>query len=669
MAAAHLCIWQAVAQNPAPTLKQIQETLQRELLWRNSDIGKADRVLKGFEPIRCNTSGDVLNIKVINRVYRYDKSLFPAGINAVGQELLKNPISLKSDGKALFDRAEVRLLSAGNTRAEYLTTASNGKIRASVHSSIEFDGFIWNRLIVFPEKGPVTLKSLELDIDFNPGQCLYLERHGVYEEKNNPMELLPQQADWPFCSSIWLGNDESGFGFSAESDKNWDARSGHKKQIELSGSDKSGRRLRLKFIKAPKKIEKPLILEFGFLASPSKNLPKNWRTIDHFWTPQISWTWSRCFGGGWDTTMWPKYLNGRYKTDSKDGTYLYCSGRYYSATPVPVFKDKSIFPEYVLYERRISEVPPSKYDSFMLNKPLKMSFNPSEYLCGGVAGELGEMFLYNIREAVRKYKMHYIYIDAIGVRPDVNPLNYAGYIDEHGKRQPTVAIRGTRKILKRLYAMLEEESGGKFAIQMHGWDIMPPFLPYATSRLDGEGYISEIGNKGHYTQVLPLKLWRNYRGHAHGTIGVFLPELSGANYQVRAFSEEMVMLLLLHDIVSDRKQTHYKVRPASYGAMSKYGMQNLVFKPYWKKDHPAFASDPDVKVSAYVDPTNPQRGIIVVGNLVKKHKICDLSLLYPGWKKAKKLRDISHGCTIEVKNGKATFPITALNFRLLTPEF
>ena len=660
--------WQAIA-NPVPSLEKLDKALGRELLWRNNNIGKTDRVLRGFEPIKCDFHGNSLEIKVKNRVYRYVQSLFPSSINACGQSLLQKPITLKVDCKALFDHAEVRLLSASDTRAEYLTYASNGKIRISVYSTIEFDGFIWNKLTVSPAKNPVTLKSLELDIDFNPKQCLYMERHGVYEEKNDPVQVMPKHGDWGFSCSVWLGNDETGFCFCAESDKNWDARSGHKKQIELTRIA-NGRRLRLKFIKAPKRLEKPLKLEFGFLATPSKDLPKDWRSIKHFWSPQISWSWSRCFGGGWDTNMYNSYLNGRYKTDGKDGTYLYSSGRYYSPTPVPSCNDKTLFPEYLLYDRRIAEVNRGGYAGFMLNKPLKMSFNTKEYRKGSIASELGELYLYNMREAARKYKLHYVYIDAMGARPDMNPLHNAGYIDENGKRQPTVAIRAARDIAKRLYAMLDEESGGKFAIQIHGWDAMAPILPYFTSRLDGEGYISEIGNKGHYSQVVPMELWRGpHRARAHGVIGVFLPELMGANYRVRAFTEEMIMFLLLHDMPSDRKMTHYKVRKTSYDAMSKYGMRNLVFKPFWRKDNPAVSSDPEVKVSAYVDPTDPKRGIIVVGNLGKEHKIIDLTLTYPGWKNAKKLRDISHNSMIKVKNGKATFPITALNFRLLTPEF
>ena len=663
--------WQAAATtNPVPSLEKLDETLQRELLWHNNDIGKSDRVLRGFEPVNCDIHGDELNIKVKNRVYRYDKSLFLSSITACGQSLLKTPVTLKSGGKALFDCAEVRLLSASDTRAEYLTFASNGQLQASVYSIIEFDGFIWNKLILSPENGAVTLESLELDIDFNPGQCSYLERHGVYEEKKNPMQVMPERADWDFSCSIWMGNDETGLCFCAESDKNSDARSGHKKQIELIRIADGSRRLRLKFIKAPKKLDSPLTLEFGLLATPSKDLPENWRTISHFWSPQLSWSWSRCFGGGWDTTMYDSYLNDRYKTDGKDGTYLYSSGRYYSPTPVPSCNDKSLFPEYLLYERSITEVSKSGYAAFMLNKPLKMSFNPSEYCCGSIASELGELYLYNMREAARKYKLHFVYIDAIGARPDMNPLHNAGYIDENGERQPTVAIRAARDITRRLYAMLDEESGGNFAIQIHGWDAMAPILPYFTSRLDGENYISEIGNKGHYSQVVPMELWRGtHRARAHGVIGVFLPELTGTNHLVRAFSEEMVMFLLLHDIPSDRKLTHFKVRQASYGAMTEYGMCDLVFKPFWKKDNPAVSSDPEVKVSVYVDPADPKRGIIVVGNLGKEHKMTELTLTYPGWKEAKKLRDISHNCTINVKDGKAIFPITALNFRLLTPEF
>jgi hypothetical protein len=122
--------WQAIA-NPVPSLEKIDKALRRELLWRNNNIGKADRVLRGFEPIKCDFHGNSLGIKVKNRIYRYDQSLFPSRINAGGQSLLKKPITLKVNGKALFDHAEVRLLSASDTRAEYLTYASNGEIRFS----------------------------------------------------------------------------------------------------------------------------------------------------------------------------------------------------------------------------------------------------------------------------------------------------------------------------------------------------------------------------------------------------------------------------------------------------------------------------------------------------------------------------------------------------------
>lgn len=661
------------ADNPQPTPAELQAALEREMQWKNNDIGKRDRILPGFEPIRTAVAPDKVEFEVKNRIYHYENSLFPTQITAVGKKLLDAPIALKSNGRELFGPARIQLVRADDTRAEFFTSADNGSIRAGVYSTLEFDGFIWNRLVISPVAGPVTLDSLELDIQLPKTQALYLERHGVYDYENchDPQTPLPQQdVVWPFSCSVWLGDEEAGFDFCAESDRNWDARDGHQNQIELKHLPQA-RLLRMKFIKAPKLLDKALVLEFGFLATPSKDLPRDWRSISHFWSPQITWTWSRCFGGGWDAVnIYDSYLNGRYKTDSVDGTYFYSSGRYYSPTPTSSFNDNKLFPEYLLYDRRINEVTREDYPAFAQGKPLRMNYNAGEYRCGSVASELGEMWLYNMREAARKHRIYFVYIDALGIRPDMNNLHGAGYVDEKGARQPTVAIRAGRDMVRRLYAMLDEESGGKFAVQIHGWDAMAPVLPYFTSRLDGEGYISEIGNHPHYSEVVPRELFRGcHRSRAHGVIGVFLPELSGTNYRIRAYSEEMVALTLLHDMPCDRKQTHYKVRFASYDMMTKYGMKNLDFYPYWKGFQPATSPDAGITISSYVDSVNPRRGIMVVANLSKNHLTATVKLENPGWESAVQLRDLSHNSIIPVKDGQAQFPVSALNFRLLTPEF
>lgn len=659
------------AENPQPALQDIDNALRRELLWKNNSIGKPARVLPAFDPIQCQWKGSKLDIKVKKRLYQYENSLFPTQITAAGKKLLAAPIQLKVDEQNVFSNADIQLIRNDDTMAEFLTTAGNGRLRASAYCSMEFDGFLWIRLTVAPETAPVEVNSLYLDIELPDEQALYLERHGVYEAKGDPICPMPRQStSWGFSCSIWLGDEDAGLCFCAESDENWDAKGGHRDQIELQMLP-DRKILRMKFVKSARQLDKALILQFGLLATPSKDMPENWRTVSHFWSPQISWSWSRCFGGGWDTNMYESYLNGRYKTDGVDGTYLYSSGRYFSATPVPSCNDTSLFPEYILYDRRISEVSREKYPAFMMNKPLRMSINAGEYLCGSISSELGEMYLYNMREAARKYKLHFVYIDALGARPNMNPLHNAGYIDELGERQPTVAIRAARDIVRRLHDMLDQESGGHFALQIHGWDAMAPVLPFFTSRLDGEGYISEIGAKGHYSEVVPMEMWRGgHRARAHGVVGVFLPELSyGSNRYMRAYYEEMVMFLLLHDIVSDRKQTITGVRDISYNAMTRYGMQNLVFHPFWKGEQPVTSSDQEVKVSSYTDPDNPERGIIVVGNTGKNHKMAAINLQLPAWKNLKRLQDISHNCTIEVQNGQARFPISALNFRLFAPDF
>ncbi len=654
-----------------PTVEDLEQALQRQQLWLNNKIGKSEQVLRPWAPISWKEQGSKLIVGVTEREYRYENSLFPIQITSKGKNILSTPIHLVIDGKKLDFPAIRQLIQRDEHQVRFLSSTDfSGQFSVAVNTTVEFDGFMWFELTLSPLAPGASMDSLQLNIPLDRRRAKYLVRHPVYEVVQPERGLMPDgELSIPFNCSVMFKDDEVGFGWFAESDQYWDARDGHKDQIRIIPEANTSL-LRLELIKKYRKIERSVTYRFGIMATPNKPMPRNWRSDKVLWSFGVgAWFWSNSFGAAIDPLMDEGYRKSqRYTGNIANQDYFYTSFRYYG--PTPLYSGKRIFAEHFLFSKVMEEVPPSQAKAFDSNLPPRSDFkfgDRNEYMRASVKGMMTDLYLYNVREAVRKYNLRSIYFDALGCRPGINHLHGAGYIDENGERQPTVPLLACRDAAKRLYTMMDDETNGEFHILFHGWETdIAPLVSFCHARLSGEELISAIGNNGNYIDVIKEYTMRGYyRGAQFGVTGVLVPEFHDDRNKLSAPTEEFVMMLLLNDVTANRKFCNQRVVGTSYQVLYDYGLESVDFIPYWDSDQVLKVNDPKVRVSVYTDLRKPEHTVFIVGNLNRKPCELTMEFLKPEWKTVGKLRDLINNIDIKVVNGKAEFPVVPASFRLL----
>ena len=269
-------------------------------------LGMSGALIPPFEAVRVEGH----EVRVCGRRYLMGDNALPSRITArqpeptVGakeEELLYAPLCLfavDSDGAAeLKPVAPLKVVACGEAAATVEGQGANGWLKASVRNTIAQDGVMKIELKVVPSQKR-KLRELYLDIPLRESQATLM--HDVTEvvyrrlhrDKKDLEAGLGGQAGFTplmkredgvvwdsletekdriagsFQPMVWLGNEDRGLCWFADSDQGW-LLDDHKPALQLFR--KNGRVvLRVSFVNREVELDKPLEVTFGLLATPGQ---------------------------------------------------------------------------------------------------------------------------------------------------------------------------------------------------------------------------------------------------------------------------------------------------------------------------------------------------------------------------------------------------------------
>ena len=254
--------------------------------WLNNSIGKADRLIVGFTPLKRNGS----TLSAVLKDIELGENGLPATVTANGKTVLARPVAVVAEinGAPLEWRCQAPVFTG---ESETLITAESElecdalKIRAKIR--MEQDGLIRYDWTLLPGKAPLPTR-LHVDIPVRADVAtLY---HAIGEGlRSNPAGYVPKGQGLLFSSKevpqrhfdsflpyLWVGNEYCGICYVADWDKGW-CHSKERDGVELLRETDGTVVIRLNLLNAPKKLQQDNTITFALLPSPVKPMPQGWR--------------------------------------------------------------------------------------------------------------------------------------------------------------------------------------------------------------------------------------------------------------------------------------------------------------------------------------------------------------------------------------------------------
>ena len=254
--------------------------------WMNNNIGKSDRLITGFLPLKRNGN----KLSAVLKDMTLGQNGLPERIVANGKEVLARPVEIvaEANGRKLSWKCKLPQFAVETeTRIEASNSFDCDALKIDAHIRMEQDGMLRYDWKLSPGKSALPTR-LYVDIPIR-GEVATLF-HAVGEgSRHNPAGFVPKGSGLVFSSRsipqrhfdsflpyIWVGNEYSGLSYSADWDKGW-CHTSERDGVELHREDDGTVVIRLNLLNSPKRLSDDSILTFALLVSPVKPMPKGWR--------------------------------------------------------------------------------------------------------------------------------------------------------------------------------------------------------------------------------------------------------------------------------------------------------------------------------------------------------------------------------------------------------
>lgn len=235
--------------------------------WWNNTLGLDHSVPPPYEPVKATPDG----LAVWGREFIFGKSVFPRQLRNQGKDLfVRAPrFVLKADG------GSVDLGTLEGTRAQSHPDAATvtagrtvGNVALACTTTVEFDGFLRFDLTLTPT-GTAKVEELTLAIPLAKDLAsLMLNSNGMSSQS----VALDKGFRGGFSPFIWIGNDDMGLSWFAESDEFWAPKDNQMLEV-VQGTDEAV--LKINMIREALTLSKPVTISFGLMATPVRPIPKN----------------------------------------------------------------------------------------------------------------------------------------------------------------------------------------------------------------------------------------------------------------------------------------------------------------------------------------------------------------------------------------------------------
>lgn len=216
-------------------------------------------------------------IEVLGRSYLPMGKALPKRIVVGTEDILAAPISLDLTNNGytrhLADLKAVQTEKFDDLVKYASSSRGDGNVKVDLVSTTEFDGLQRYDLTLTPS-GTAEVSSLQLDI---PVKSQYAKFLCPSNGSNSPALVVPKEG-WKsgFMPQVWVGNDDLGLAFVAESDEWWRPHDAQMVEVVPQGATTT---IRCNMIRQPLKLDKPVTITFALMATPVKDAHAG----DPFW--------------------------------------------------------------------------------------------------------------------------------------------------------------------------------------------------------------------------------------------------------------------------------------------------------------------------------------------------------------------------------------------------
>jgi hypothetical protein len=449
--------------------------------WWNNKFGYpelTDKVPEPWEPMEKTKNG----FKVWNREINLDERLNLIQIKNGKINMLTRPavIDLKIDREINLKKAEC--IKQKKTGISYRVEISGGDIKGEILLEAEFDGFMKYTIKLIPIS-EIKIDKLTFEIPLKKEIITYYHR-GCVGTPVSYQETIKDSKDYgefrndiflPFVNEIWIGNDEVGLEYVAETDRFWSLED-KKKAVEVLKKENEVI-LKINFVDKRKEFNKPVIYQWAILPTPVK--PMNKELQRNLFYVQS--------GFSTDETMEkPAPETERYiEAMVKGGANAF--GQWAWKGPRQVWNDDFAVPGYRPTQenekkkkvfREIIDIAHKKGINWVIVYALfsgvipdwpgienfwqEMALFPLHLTVGGYffcpQKPFSDWYIYTLKKTIEELDIDGVYLDSTPPPKLCSNLHHGcGYVDEDGNLHGTYPVFAYREFHKRIYYLFHGE--------------------------------------------------------------------------------------------------------------------------------------------------------------------------------------------------------------------
>jgi len=532
--------------------------------WFRSKIGMTDDVIPPWTPLNIEKKSmgrSSLAIECLQRVYEFGPLPMINHIEAAQKEILAEPIRFMAriSGKdALWENASTQLKKQTPSSVHLLQMAYGKGMHVNVDLNMEYDGAIKVELNLNPSEC-VQLEQFLLRIPLKTEYARYLYFFPSTWPGNikNASTVPSHDVTGPFLPYFWIGDDERGLAWFAESDEGWIHEDPNKAIVFTRENGQVV--INIYFIRksvkiGPKEKLQKLSYSFGLQATPVKPITTT------VWDYRISHITQNAFGNvrlkvpdialdqlaqaGVKTIVFHEHwtdIESYYETSHGDdlrNLIKRCHERgmqfllYFGF----LISDMAVEWPYLGNECTVGLVPqgytPWNYPPQPIQNAYRVCYKSVWQDCLAAG----------IDKVMEEYDCDGVYLDGCQYVWDCNNLKHGcGYYRPDGTISTTYPIWAVRQLMKRIYKIVKSHKpNGQVNVHSSSCNVIPT-LGWATSYWDGEQF-NYIKNAVPVTEVISLEMFRTeFMGKSLGIPAEFL--LTGAFH-----FKEALAITLLHDV-------------------------------------------------------------------------------------------------------------------------
>ncbi|OGV37267.1 MAG: hypothetical protein A2020_14500 [Lentisphaerae bacterium GWF2_45_14] len=626
------------------TISLNEKILKPDTSWLHNNFGKEDFVPQPWSPMNIDKN----TVNTWNRTYIFNGPFIEKAISG-GNELLQEPVKLLINGtEASFGTPQVT-----EKRNDYLIFEGSGNaedIKIKYKNTVWFDGFSRIEFSIGPKGTKINSMKVKYAVKSEFSKYLTTPLYNKFEEKGNFFDWKGNSI-YDF-STIWLMGDVDGFCWVPENEGNW-AYSKDSKPIHVYHR-KNETEVELNIISEPVILPEDVKYSFGFIATPTRPLPKDFRTIRWSSTQPPS----ALPVGWWGQTFEMNCSLIPGKTYRKDLEIFKMKG--YLAFPyssptglsdkeavVKYFYDSWIVPKEAVFPAK------HKDEKGELADFMQVPLAPTKAFCDFFADKV-ETYL-----SRKENEIGGLYYDLVYPFHNTSRNSYGSFTDSFGRQIPyQITTIGIRECLMRTVKICRKYNK---RLVNHGHVVYNPAIHgLGDFWYPGEHLTGKLAkNPYYYTDEMPQEVYETeFNPHQKGVGVINLPVISRIDSKysgIAGFEPTIGMLgrMILNDIISSPGQCYstsveqmLAIRNRIYG--DKLNKAEFI---RFNNNKNYTSTNKNIVVSFYV--LSEEKTLAVICNLSKDIQKAEIT--FPGYNSA---YDIWYDRAMKMENG--SLPINML---------